>query len=35
VLLGQVFDRLGWNACVVGIAAALGVAGLQGWRLRL
>lgn len=35
VLLGQVFDRLGWIACVFGIAAALAVAGFQGLRLRL
>jgi predicted MFS family arabinose efflux permease len=35
VLLGQIFDRFGWPVCVVGIAGALAVAGLQGARLRV
>src|SRR5262249_42844647 len=33
--LGQVFDRIGWPACVAGIALALGVAALFTLRLRL
>jgi hypothetical protein len=33
VLLGHVFDRLGW--CVIGIAAVPAVAALQRLRLRL
>jgi MFS transporter, YNFM family, putative membrane transport protein len=32
-ILGQVFDRLGWAACVAGIAAALAVAALLAARL--
>jgi len=34
-ILGQLFDRLGWTACVVGIAAALGAAMLLAVRLRM
>ena len=34
-LLGQVFDRLGWGACVLGIGVALGLAALLTRRLRL
>ena len=33
-VLGQVFDRLGWPATVVGIGAALGVAAILSLRLR-
>ena len=32
-VLGQVFDRFGWGACVAGIGAALGVAALLATRL--
>jgi predicted MFS family arabinose efflux permease len=32
-VLGQVFDRLGWTACVVGIGAALVLASLLATRL--
>lgn len=32
-VLGQVFDRLGWTACVVGIAIALALAALLASRL--
>jgi predicted MFS family arabinose efflux permease len=34
-VLGQLFDRIGWVACVAGIALALGVAALLATRLRL
>jgi predicted MFS family arabinose efflux permease len=33
-VLGQLFDRLGWAACVAGIGLALGIAGLLAVRLR-
>ena len=33
-VLGQLFDRLGWAACVAGIGAALGVIALLAFRLR-
>jgi predicted MFS family arabinose efflux permease len=33
-LLGQIFDRFGWEACVAGIAVALGVAALLALRLK-
>jgi predicted MFS family arabinose efflux permease len=33
-VLGQVFDRLGWPATVVGIGVALGVAAILSLRLR-
>lgn len=33
-VLGQVFDRLGWVACVAGIGLALGVAGALATRLK-
>ena len=33
-VLGQVFDRLGWPATVVGIGVALGVAAILSFRLR-
>ena len=32
-VLGQVFDRLGWTACVIGIGAALVLGGLLATRL--
>ncbi|HEY0421178.1 MAG TPA: MFS transporter, partial [Acetobacteraceae bacterium] len=32
-VLGQVFDRLGWPACVAGVALALAVAALLGLNL--
>jgi MFS transporter, YNFM family, putative membrane transport protein len=34
-VLGQLFDRLGWTACVAGVGATLLVAGLLATRLRL
>jgi predicted MFS family arabinose efflux permease len=34
-LLGQLFDQLGWEACVAGIGVALAAAGLLGTRLKL
>jgi MFS transporter, YNFM family, putative membrane transport protein len=34
-VLGQVFDRLGWTACVVGIGASLAVAVLLARSLRM
>ena len=34
-VLGQLFDRLGWTACVAGIAAALGLAGLLAVLLHM
>jgi MFS transporter, YNFM family, putative membrane transport protein len=34
-VLGQVFDRLGWLACVVGVGAALAAAALLALRLRV
>jgi predicted MFS family arabinose efflux permease len=33
--LGQLFDRFGWEACVAGIAAALGIAALLALRLTV
>jgi len=33
-ILGQVFDRIGWPACVVGIALSLGVAALLALHLQ-
>jgi MFS transporter, YNFM family, putative membrane transport protein len=35
VVLGQLFDRFGWSACVAGIAAALALAALLALRLKL
>ena len=35
LVLGQLFDRLGWAACVAGIAAALGAGALLARRLRV
>jgi YNFM family putative membrane transporter len=34
-VLGQIFDRSGWPACVAGIALALGAAALLAFRLGL
>jgi predicted MFS family arabinose efflux permease len=34
-VLGQLFDRFGWAACVAGLGAALAVAALLGLRLKL
>jgi len=34
-VLGQVFDRLGWAACVAGIGVALAVASLLAVRLKM
>jgi hypothetical protein len=33
-VLGRLFDRLGWTACVAGIGAALAVAALLAIQLR-
>jgi predicted MFS family arabinose efflux permease len=33
-VLGQVFDRFGWEACVAGIGASLAVAALLASRLH-
>ena len=33
-ILGSVFDRYGWAACVTGVGAALGAAGLLTLRLK-
>jgi MFS transporter, YNFM family, putative membrane transport protein len=35
VVLGQLFDRFGWAACVGGIGAALGLAALLAFRLKM
>jgi predicted MFS family arabinose efflux permease len=34
-VLGQVFDRLGWTACVIGIGASLVAGGLLAIRLEI
>lgn len=34
-VLGQIFDRLGWAACVAGVAAALAAGAVLALRLRL
>ena len=34
-VLGQIFDRLGWTACVMGIGASLAAAALLALRLRM
>jgi len=34
-VLGQVYDRLGWPACVGGIGLALALAALLTFRLKL
>ena len=35
LVLGQLFDRFGWAACVAGIGAALGLAALLAVRLKM
>jgi LysR substrate binding domain len=34
-ILGQIFDRIGWPACVAGIGLALGAAAMLAYRLNL
>ena len=34
-VLGRIFDALGWQACVIGIALSLGAAAALGARLKL
>jgi predicted MFS family arabinose efflux permease len=34
-VLGQLFDRIGWTACVSGVAVVLLVAGLLAFRLKI
>ena len=34
-VLGQLFDRVGWSACVAGIALSLAAAGLLTFKLSL
>jgi predicted MFS family arabinose efflux permease len=34
-ILGQMFDRIGWPACVAGIALSLGVAAALALRLKM
>ncbi len=34
-VVGQLFDRFGWNAAVAGVFAALGMAALLGLKLRV
>jgi YNFM family putative membrane transporter len=34
-ILGQIFDRIGWPACVAGIALSLGAAALLAHRLKM
>jgi len=34
-VLGQIFDRLGWTACVAGIAVSLTMAALLAFRLKM
>jgi MFS family permease len=34
-VLGQVFDRFGWSACVTGIGLSLAVAAMLGFRLKV
>jgi predicted MFS family arabinose efflux permease len=35
IILGQLFDRFGWSACVVGIGVALALAALLAFRLKM
>ena len=35
IVLGQLFDRLGWAACVAGIGVSLGLAALLAFRLKM
>jgi predicted MFS family arabinose efflux permease len=32
-ILGELFDRIGWGACVAGIALSLGVAAVLAFRM--
>jgi YNFM family putative membrane transporter len=34
-ILGQVFDRLGWTACVAGLAISLTLAAVLAFRLKM
>ena len=34
LVLGRLFDSLGWPACVAGVAVALGVAAVLALRIR-
>ena len=34
-LLGQIFDRLGWTACVIAVAMSLALAALLGTKLQI
>ncbi len=34
-VLGQLYDRFGWSACVVGLAISLALAGLLAFRLKM
>jgi hypothetical protein len=34
-ILGQLFDRFGWSACVAGVAASLTIAMLLAFRLKM
>jgi YNFM family putative membrane transporter len=34
-VLGQLFDRYGWEACVAGIGAALAIAAIMAFRLKM
>jgi len=35
IVLGQIFDRFGWAACVAGIGVALGAAAWLALRLKI
>jgi predicted MFS family arabinose efflux permease len=35
IVLGQLFDRFGWSACVAGIGAAVLLAALFAFRLKM
>jgi hypothetical protein len=34
-ILGQAFDRLGWTACVAGLAVSLTLAAVLAFRLKV
>jgi predicted MFS family arabinose efflux permease len=34
-VLGQIFDLMGWTACAIGVAAALGSAALLAFKLKI
>jgi MFS transporter, YNFM family, putative membrane transport protein len=34
-ILGQIFDRIGWPACVIGIALSIGMAALLTFNLKM